>query len=105
MEYLWVGSKPQKNYYMVWGILAMYKNGFDGLNGDDNYTYVSFEGRSDKPLRLRTFQENEKNVTEIINHKQLKDYVLMSGGRFGELYPAHDHTISQYVDQLLRNKQ
>jgi hypothetical protein len=105
MEYLWVGSKPQKNYYMIWGILAMYKNGFDGLNGDDNYTYVSLEGRSDKPLRLKTFQENEKAVTEIINHKQLKGYVLMSGGRFDELYPVHSGTIGQYVGQLLRNKQ
>jgi hypothetical protein len=83
----------------------MYRNGFDGLNGDDNYTYVSFEGRSDKPLRLKTFQENEKNVTEIINHKQLKDYVLMSGGRFGELFPNHNTKITEYVEQLLRNKQ
>jgi hypothetical protein len=54
---------------------------------------------------LKTFQENEKNITEIINHKQLKDYVLMSGGRFGELFPNHNTKITEYVEQLLRNKQ
>lgn len=105
MEYLWVGQYPQKNYYMIWGILAMHKNGYDGLNGADNYTYVSFEGRSDKPMRLKTFQENEKNMTTLVNNKQLKGFVLMSGGRFAEVYPLHDTQIQDYVTQLLRNKQ
>jgi hypothetical protein len=105
MEYLWVGQYPQKQYYMIWGILAMHRNGYDGLNGDDNYTYVSFEGRSDKPIRLKSFQENEKNMTEIINHKQLKGFVLMSGWKFTELYPDHDKQIQNYIVQLLRNKQ
>ena len=90
---------------MIWGILAMHKNGFDGLNGADNYTYVSFEGRSDKPMRLKSFQENEKNMTGIIKHKQDRGYVLMSGGRFMELYPAHNDQIQNHVVQLLRNKQ
>jgi hypothetical protein len=105
MEYLWVGQYPQKQYYMIWGILAMHKNGYDGLNGADNYTYVSFEGRSDKPMRLKVFQENEKNMGTIINNKQLKGFVLMSGGRFAELYPTHNAQIQDYVAQLLRNKQ
>jgi hypothetical protein len=105
MEYLWVGQYSQKNYHMIWGILAMHKNGFDGLNGADNYTYVSFEGRSDKPMRLKSFQENEKNMTGIIKHKQDRGYVLMSGGRFTELYPAHNDQIQNHVVQLLRNKQ
>jgi hypothetical protein len=105
MEYLWVGQYSQKNYHMIWGILAMHKNGFDGLNGADNYTYVSFEGRSDKPMRLKSFQENEKNMTGIIKHKQDRGYVLMSGGRFMELYPAHNDQIQNHVVQLLRNKQ
>ena len=105
MEYLWVGQYSQKNYHMIWGILAMHKNGFDGLNGADNYTYVSFEGRSDKPMRLKSFQENEKNMTGIIKHKQDRGYVLMSGGRFVELYPAHNDQIQNHVVQLLRNKQ
>jgi len=105
MEYLWVGQYSQKNYHMIWGILAMHKNGYDGLNGADNYTYVSFEGRSDKPMRLKSFQENEKNMTGIIKHKQDRGYVLMSGGRFVELYPTHNDQIQNYVVQLLRNKQ
>ena len=105
MEYLWVGQYSQKNYHMIWGILARHKNGYDGLNGADNYTYVSFEGRSDKPMRLKSFQENEKNMTGIIKHKQDRGYVLMSGGRFVELYPAHNDQIQNYVVQLLRNKQ
>jgi hypothetical protein len=105
MEYLWVGQYSQKNYHMIWGILAMHKNGFDGLNGADNYTYVSFEGRSDKPMRLKSFQENEKNMTGIIKHKQDRGYVLMSGGRFVELYPTHNDQIQNHVVQLLRNKQ
>ena len=105
MEYLWVGQYPQKNYYMIWGVLAMHKNGYDGLNGADNYTYVSFEGRSDKPMRLKTFQENEKNMITLVNNKQLKGFVLMSGGRFAEVYPLHDTQIQDYVTQLLRNKQ
>jgi hypothetical protein len=105
MEYLWVGQYSQKNYHMIWGILAMHKNGYDGLNGADNYTYVSFEGRSDKPMRLKSFQENEKNMTGIIKHKQDRGYVLMSGGRFVELYPAHNDQIQNHVVQLLRNKQ
>ena len=105
MEYLWVGQYSQKNYHMIWGILAMHKNGYDGLNGADNYTYVSFEGRSDKPMRLKSFRENEKNMTGIIKHKQDRGYVLMSGGRFTELYPAHNDQIQNHVVQLLRNKQ
>ena len=105
MEYLWVGQYSQKNYHMIWGILAMHKNGYDGLNGADNYTYVSFEGRSDKPMRIKSFQENEKNMSAIIKHKQDRGYVLMSGGRFTELYPAHNDQIQNHVVQLLRNKQ
>lgn len=104
MDYLWVGHYAQKNYHMIWGIVAMYKNGYDGLAGDDNYTYVTFEGRSNKPLRIKSFQENERTVNDIITRKQLKGYELMSGPRFAELYPQHQPTVAQEVERLARNK-
>ena len=104
MEYLWVGQYAQKQYYMIWGILAMYKNGYDGLAGDSNFTYVTFEGRSDKPIHIKSFQENERTVNELINRKQLKGYELISGGLFQEKYPQHAATVQQEVERLVRNK-
>lgn len=104
MEYQWVGHYAQKQYHMIWGILAMYRNGYDGLNGDDNYTYVMFEGRSDKVMHIKVFQENERVINDFIVRKQQKGYQLISGAKFKKLYPQHDGAVAAEVERLMRNQ-
>jgi hypothetical protein len=104
IKYLWIGSKPEKDHFLIWGVIEMHKNGYDGLNGDNNYTYVSFDGRSDKRLRIKHFQDNERNMTDIINHKQLKKYTVISAGKFKELCPELESTLETTIWELSRLK-
>ena len=104
IKYLWIGTKPEKNHTLVWGIIEMHKNGYDGLNGDSNYTYVSFEGKSDKKMRIKHFQDNERNMTDIINHKQLKGYTIVSTVKFKEMCPDLEGILETSIWELSRFK-
>jgi hypothetical protein len=55
-------------------------------------------------MRIKSFQENERVVHDLINRKQLKGYQLISGGFFDETYPQHQATIQNEVTKLIRNK-
>jgi len=104
INYKWIGAKPEKNHYQIWAIVEMHRNGYDGLNGSANYTYINVDGRNDQRMRVKHFQENERNMMELINRKALKGYEVISTVRFNELCPDMETQISALINELMKSK-
>ena len=105
INYKWIGAKPEKSHFQIWAIIEMHKNGYDGLNGSDNYTFISVDGRNDQRLRLKHFQENDRNMMDLIGRKALKGYEVISAGRFRELCPEIETKIEELITELMKSKQ
>lgn len=77
INYKWIGSLPEKDHHMIWGIIEIDRAGFDPVADDHVYTYKMFSGRSDKRLTIKSFIDIESNIIELINRKLLKGYTVL----------------------------
>lgn len=93
INYKWIGSIPEKNHLMIWGIIEVEKNGFDSVANDTVSTYIMFSGRSDKDLTNKTFIDSENNIIDLIKRKKLKGYNMITEFEFDNLFPNFKHTL------------
>jgi len=94
MNYKWIGSIPEKDHYLIWGIIELDRAGFDPVANDNVNTYRMFSGRSDKKLTAKNFIDTEGSIIELIKRKQLKGYTLLSEQKFLELIPNVKSTLT-----------
>ena len=94
MNYKWIGSIPEKDHYLIWGIIELDRAGFDSVANDNINTYKMFSGRSDKKLTAKNFIDTEGSIIELIKRKQLKGYTLLSEQKFLELIPNVEITLT-----------
>lgn len=93
IDYKWIGSLPEKNHLLIWGIIELDRAGFDSVANDNIYSYKMFSGRSDKRLVTKKFIDTEGNMIELIKRKQLKGYTVLTQAKLLELLPDFEKTV------------
>ena len=94
INYKWIGSTPEKDHYLIWGIIELDRAGFDPVANDNVNTYRMFSGRSDKTLTTKNLIDTEGNIIDLIKRKQLKGYTILTVPKFLELIPNVERTLT-----------